>query len=300
MFPFDPENDSKAESKSDKLILYGFTLLFGGLIVAEILTAFSVAKLGVFFFLGAVIGLTVLHEFGHAWMARAFGWRVYEIVIGIGPVIKTWRWHTARVELKMWPLGGYVLPVPPDARPRRLAQFFIYFAGPGIELALVGALALVFGVDTLLSRSDAVVVIAAQSVCAAAIWGAVTNLFPMTTVDGAVTDGLGMLRSVFIKPDDVARQLASPYLVEGQRRLTARNGLGAREVFESGLLKHPNVFALHMGRFRALEMLGERTEGLMYLQTASVDARRSAACRAAIKAFIADVRREAQVAATFE
>ena len=143
-------------------------------------------------------------------------------------------------------------------------------------------------------------VIAAQAVCAAAIWGAITNLFPMTTADGAVTDGLGMLRSAFTQPEDVARQLASPYMVEGQRRLSAHNGLGAREVFESGLLKYPDVFMLHMGRFRALEMLGERTEGLMYLQTASVDASRSPQCRAALKEFIVHVRREAEVAAMFD
>ncbi|MGK0360059.1 MAG: hypothetical protein ACI9U2_002365 [Bradymonadia bacterium] len=300
MFPFDPDNNKKAESKSDRLILYGFVLLFGGLMVAEILNAFSVAKLGFFFFAGAVIGLTVLHEFGHAYMARAFGWRVYEIVIGFGPVIKTWRWGKARVELKAWPLGGHVLPVPPDARQRRLAQFFIYAAGPGIELAVVGVLALIVGVDTLLSSSDSVTVIAAQSVCAAAIWGTITNLFPMTTADGAVTDGLGMLRSAFMKPDDFSRQLASPYLVEGHRRLSAVNGLGAREVFESGIEQYPNVAALHVGRFRALEMLGERTEGLMYLQTASTDTKRSAQCRAELKDFIAHVRREAEIASTFE
>ena len=108
MFPFDPENNKPAESKSEKLIVYGFALLFGGLMAAEILSAFSVAKLSFFFFVSAVIGLTVLHEFGHAYMARAFGWRVYEIVIGFGPVIKTWRWGKARVELKAWPLGCLV------------------------------------------------------------------------------------------------------------------------------------------------------------------------------------------------
>lgn len=300
MLPFDPDNDKPAESKSDKLILYGFAVVFGGLIVAEILTQFSVAKLGFFFFIGAYIALTVLHEFGHAYMARAFGWRVYEIVIGFGPVIKTWRWGKARVEMKAWPLGGHVLPVPPDERPRRLAQFFIYAAGPGIELAVVAALALAFGVETLTSSSDSVAVIAAQAVCAAAIWGAITNLFPMQTADGAVTDGLGMLRSAFMQPEDFARQLASPYLLEGHRRLEAVNGLGAREVFESGIHKYPDVVALHIGRFRALEMLGERTEGLMYLHTASTNAARSPKCRAGLKDFIVQVKREAEIASMFD
>lgn len=289
-FPFGPDNDRKAESKSDRLILYIFVLLFVGLLGAEILSGFSVAKLGFFFFVGAYYGLTVLHEFGHAWAARAFGWRVYEIVIGIGPTIKTWRWGHARVEFNTWPLGGYVVPVPPNDEPNRLAQFCIYAAGPTIELALVGVLILAFGLDTLLSRSESVAVIAAQAVSAAAIWGAVTKLFPMVTTDGNMTDGLGMIRSWFMRRDDFARQQASPYLVEGHRRLRAKNGLGACDVFESGIARFPDIPQLHLGRFQALVMLGRQTEAMMYLQTASTDPARSEACRKALTEIIRLVR----------
>lgn len=290
MFPFDPDNDKQAESKSDRLILYGFVLVFGGLLAAEILSAFSVAKLGFFFFVGAWLALTVLHEFGHAWMARAFGWRVYEMVIGFGPTIKTWRWGGARVELNTWPLGGHVVPVPPDQTPRRFAQFCIYAAGPGIELLVVGVLVLGFGLDTLLSRSESVAVLAAQATCAAALWGAIVNLFPMTTVSGAVTDGLGMIRSWFMGEADFARQQASPYLAEGYRRLAGKNGLGACDVFESGIERFPDVAALHLGRFQALVMLGKRTEGMMYLQTASTDPARSADLRDTLKNAIRIIR----------
>lgn len=290
MFPFDPDNDKKAESKSDRLILYGFAIAFCGLIVAEILNAFSVAKLGFFFFIGAYIGLTVLHEFGHAWMARAFGWRVYEIVIGFGPPIKTWRWGKARVELNTWPLGGHMVPVPPDDAPRRTAQFWIYAAGPGIELLAVAVIAFIVGTDTLLSRSESIPVLAAQATCAAALWGALTNLFPMTTASGAVTDGLGMIRAWAMKPDDFDRQRASPYLVEGYRRLRAENAVAAYDVFDSGIARFPDVAQLHLGRYEALVMLGRRSEAMMYLQTASTNPARSTACRDALKEFMRLVR----------
>lgn len=295
MFPFDPENESKAESGSDKLFLYGFVVLFGGLMLAEILNGFAVRKLGAVFLLVAYIGLTVLHEFGHAWMAKAFGWRVYEIVIGFGPTVKSWRWGAARVELKAYPLGGHMVPVPPDDEPRRWAQFWIYFAGPGIELLTVAVLIGVVGWDRLLSPTDSLGVLAAQATCAAALWGAITNLFPMVTADGAVTDGMGMLRSASMQRADFNRQQASPYLVEGYRRLQAKNGLGANEVFESGLAKFPDVAGLHVGRFDALVMLGQRSEAMMYLQTASTNPARSAECRTALTEHLQMVRRLAAI-----
>jgi hypothetical protein len=295
VFPFDPDNESKAESGGDKLMLYGFVVLFGGLMLAEILNGFAIRKLGFAFLLIAYIGLTVLHEYGHAWMARAFGWRVYEIVIGFGPTVKTWRSGTARVELKAYPLGGHMVPVPPDDQPRRFAQFWIYFAGPGIELALVGVLIAIIGWDRLLTYSDSVGILAAQATCVAALWGAITNLFPMSTADGAVTDGLGMLRSPWMQQNDFARQQASPYLVEGYRRLQAKNGLGANEVFESGLARYPDIPALHIGRFDALVMLGQRSEAMMYLQTASTSPERSEDCRAALAEHIKLIRRLAEI-----
>ena len=238
-----------------------FGLLVAGLFGAEVLRDFTPAKSAVFFFLVAWFPLTALHEAGHAWMARVFGWRVFEVVVGFGRVVKRWQRGATRIELRAFPIGGYVVPVPRSREGAKLASFFIYAAGPGIEILLVVVLGLILGFDTLTSPSTSVGIIAAQAVSAAALTGAITNLLPMTTPEGGWTDGRGMLMSPFLDDEHFARQMASPYLIEGQRRLQGGAAAPALDVFESGLERYPSVVMLHLGRAQALIALERRYPG---------------------------------------
>ncbi len=272
----DPKDlEKEALAPAEQRFLRVFIALVGALFMAEILRDFTPAKSAIFFFILAWPPLLVLHELGHAWMARLFGWQVHEIVIGFGRVVKRWQRGSMQIELRALPLGGHVVPVPQTRKGARLASFFIYAAGPGIEIALVALVAAVLGLDVLTTATDHYGVIAVQAACAAALVGAVTNLLPVTTPEGAWTDGKGMLMSPFLADASLDRMMASPHLVEGNRQLARGDDAGALATFEAGITQFPEVVLLHFGRAVALVALERRLEALMHLQAAASDGART-------------------------
>lgn len=174
-----------------------FSFLFIALFTAEILRDFKVAKLSLPFFLISWVLLLAIHEFGHALMARALGWRVDLICLGFGKIRRTLIILGMEVEIRTIPLSGFVRPRPLDLISPRLKNFLIYSAGPGIELLLVAAIFLILGPSTLLHRSESITLIATQSFCIAALFGALFNLIPLPhrNDDGSQSwsDGLGMI-----------------------------------------------------------------------------------------------------------
>lgn len=63
----------------------------------------------IFFFLILLGILVTIHEFGHYWMARKFGVKVYRFSIGFGPVIFTRTWKNGtEFAISILPFGGYV------------------------------------------------------------------------------------------------------------------------------------------------------------------------------------------------
>jgi len=130
-------------------------------------------------------------------MARAVGWRVELISLGFGQVRKKTRILDMNVEIRTIPLSGFVRPRPLDFIAPQLKNFLIYAAGPGIEILLVLIIALLIGPSTLLQHSDSLLMIAIQSFCIAALFGAFFNLLPLPhrNDDGSRSwsDGLGMI-----------------------------------------------------------------------------------------------------------
>ncbi|HRQ90484.1 MAG TPA: site-2 protease family protein, partial [Bacteroidia bacterium] len=115
------------------------------------------------FFLVSWVVLLVLHELGHALMARWLGWRVERISIGTGKVrMRIWTFDMP-VEFRTIPLSGYVVPRPVDLAFPRLKHCLIYFAGPGIELLAVALIGFCVGFGTLLSPSSHLAMIVLQS-----------------------------------------------------------------------------------------------------------------------------------------
>jgi len=184
------------ETKNEWGILVIISFFFGLFLLAELAIDFTVAKLSVPFFLLSWVVLLAIHEFGHAIMARLLGWRVDLVAIGSGKVRSRFSVLGMPVELRTIPLSGFAVPRPTDLILPRLKQFLIYAAGPGIELFLAFAIALLIGFGEFFTRTTDVGLIAIQSFCAAAVVGATINLipFPHRTENGnAWSDGLGMI-----------------------------------------------------------------------------------------------------------
>src|SRR4051794_10214729 len=128
----------------------------------------------------------------------------------MGRTVGTFRAGAAVVEIRLFPIEGFVTCVPRNLHWPRLKSALIYFAGPGVELWLAATLLVVVGPDTLLSRSSDYGVIVWQSLAAASVLQGVLNLIPQSihTPEGPVAnDGLGILRSLFLPEAHYAQMI---------------------------------------------------------------------------------------------
>lgn len=196
MFDPHPGGHPSPRGAGERWTVWILSLLLAGLVIGALWQDFEPKKLSAVFFLLSWPALLVIHEFGHALMARALGWRVRRVCIGSGRPL--WRGEVwgLPVVVRAVPLSGYVEPVPRHLRQPRLREFLIFAAGPGIELAAAALPLLFLGAEVFLSQSDSLGVIALQSFSAAAIVGAAINLVPVpvrTERGFASTDGLGMI-----------------------------------------------------------------------------------------------------------
>ncbi len=193
--------DKEPTSKPEKVFLVVMSLAFFGMMVMEILTDYEPKKLGAVLFVVFWIPLLFIHEFGHAMMAKALGWRVSRIVIGVGKIFMRTRFLNAPMEIRMIPLEGFVQIAPKTIQFARLKHALIYFAGPGIELLMFfSVVAYLGGFEQFFTVSNEYSRIALQSFAFAALVGAVLNLIPMgiLTRDGSTpNDGMGILLCLF-------------------------------------------------------------------------------------------------------
>ena len=181
----------------------GFAAGFFGLMGMSIFEHYEPRKLGVIFVIVCWVPLLVIHEAGHAIVARLCGWEVERVVIGFGRTWRTWVIGDVPVIFKSVPLSGYVVPRPGNLQSPRLKNALIFAAGPAFELIAALIVIVITGPATVFQSSDALPVIAAQSFSLAAALGLVFTLVPHTvsTERGeSWSDGLGILMS-FRLPD---------------------------------------------------------------------------------------------------
>lgn len=210
MIEIDLEKDPKPASRDEKI----FLTIFFGLVLAcfcgAIIEDYRPIKLSALFFVLAWWPLLFLHELGHALVARALGWRVEKFVIGWGKVLKEFTFAGAKCEFRMFPITGFVLPRPRDVSHARLKQGLIYFAGPGIELALFFVIWLIVGPGSFMAPTTNYFDIFLKGVGLAAVFGAVTNLLPVgarTSSGIQPSDGLGIFLCIVTPKKEFERHI---------------------------------------------------------------------------------------------
>lgn len=292
---FDPQlgpqgPEERPPTAGERRFIFWFMAIFGLLLLAEIAKDFSPIKLAILFFLLAYPVLTVIHEGGHALMARWVGWRVERVVIGVGPVWRATEIGGVPVELRRVPLGGFVVPVPERLDRPRLSNALIFFAGPGAELLVIGLIALILGGD-LLQPSDRLPVIFAQSVAAAAAVGAAHNLIPFRTAEGQMSDGLGVLSSLSLTREDLELRQVMPDLLEAEARLEAGDLKGGQVALEAIRAAHPDhlLVELMISEMEA-RLGGRRGEMLMHVAQLGRRADLSERDKALVEATLARIR----------
>jgi hypothetical protein len=200
---YDPAPRRDPSGASEWIMAGVFLAIFVGLIVADILQNYHPAKLSALLVVLFWIPLLALHEGGHALVAYLFGWHVKQIVVGMGKILGRFRIGRARVEVRLFPVEGFVTCAPIKIRLPQLESALIYFAGPGVELLLAVGVLIVVGPDRLFQASEEYGVIVWQSLALAAAAQAVLNLLPFAvkTPEGILhSDGLGILLSFFRPP----------------------------------------------------------------------------------------------------
>jgi hypothetical protein len=203
-----PSSEQKPLTRGERWTYVLILLAVFGLFGLDIAVGFEPAKLSVLFILLFWIALLVTHEAGHAIAARLLGWHVGRIVLGFG---RTWvriRSYSAEIEIRSFPVTGFVLCVPTHLRQPRLRNALIYFAGPGTDLLIAALVIAIVGYDRILTPSADLGMIALQSLAVASLAQGVLNLIPFPSVsDGEfiVNDGLGIIRS-FTLPDSYFAQ----------------------------------------------------------------------------------------------
>lgn len=212
-----------------------FGTVFSLLIVAAIFEEFSPRKLSVVFILLFWVPMLVLHELGHAVAARLLGWDVKEIVIGFGRTLWQFRLGETQIRIKLAPVEGYVLPAANSARFLRAKSMAVYAAGPGAELLLLGIIVGFVGWGTVFSLSDNLGSIALQSLAIVILYSAGFNLLPFR-IDGAVSDGLGIISSPFISAEAIELRLLTVELRE-VRTLQATGKTDCALTLATGLLQ---------------------------------------------------------------
>ena len=207
------------------------------LLAAELLRGFTVVKLSVLGIALAWVPLLMLHELGHALAGWLAGWRIQEIVIGFGRELAQFRVGGCLVRLRAAPVEGYVVPSPTDVRHARWKSAFIYAAGPGAELAVVGLLWVLMG-ERLTRPATELHWILLQSIAVAAAMGVIFNLLPLPS-GGGVRDGLGILASLAVSDQAFQHHLARPFLSEAYRELHRERPAMALASVEQGLRAYP-------------------------------------------------------------
>lgn len=220
---------------SDRLIiaLIG-AIVFGGFAL-DLLVDFAWIKAGALVMFVAWIGLIVVHEVGHAAMAALLGWRVCRIVIGMGKPLLRFRAFGVPIQICRYPVGGHVVPAPLTTDGAGWKSSLIYMAGPGAELFVLLILLALFGFDQLTGAPTSFVVLSAQAIALAAILGVVFNLIPLTTREGGVTDGLGIVLSPGMSRESFQARQALPFTTAAEALLLAGHRTRAAEVLREGL-----------------------------------------------------------------
>lgn len=248
----------------ERLGALSFGLVLVALALAELASDGDPRKLSVLFILLSWYPLLAIHELGHAVTAAALGWRVHEIVLGVGPQLAVLRVFGAPLRLRLIPAGGFVVPSPRSLSGARLRSALIFAAGPGAELLAAGLLVLAWGPGEVFSGTTSVAGIAVQSFGVAAVLGAAMNLWP-TSAAGGASDGLGILYSLGAPEEHFRYRIARPHLQAAQDAIDAGEHDRALAGIDRALGERPKDPFLRAMRARCLSAAGDHGGALALL-----------------------------------
>ena len=201
-----------------------------------------------------LIASIVPHELGHAVMARMLGWRVFQIVIGVGKPCLKWRWRGIQFDLRWLPLGGITLMAPAGNAWFRVKRFLSVLAGPAVNAGMAAATLWIW--QGPVSEWDPITLpTVPQLFVFANLWVLAVNLWPHNAKESLrmPTDGKQLLDSFSRK--HLAEALALRFALEATSCRERKDLAGARDWCDRGLALYPdNVHLLSLTGVNHLDL----------------------------------------------
>jgi len=225
------------------------------------------------------------HELGHAVSAHLLGLKLFQISVGIGPLLWTGSFLGGRVEIRRYPFGGYTLALDNREKGFRLRHWIYVACGPIVNgLFLLAAWPLLerpVHLRTIGETWDPV-----KAFMIANVLVLLMNLLPRATrssLGPARTDGFHLLATPFMKREDVRKLLSLWYGAPASRALEERRNEDAIKLYREGLQDYPEAAHLRHDFAVALLRTGKceeaRQEFLMLLEDPGVDRAHQPLCR---------------------
>jgi tetratricopeptide (TPR) repeat protein len=193
----------------------------------------------------AVVGLfTVLtiipHELGHVIAGRALGWRVSQVVIGVGQPIFKRRWWGILFDFRTLPLSGATWLTPNNMRSYRLKKFLVILAGPAVNAGLAAGLLVILTGSARNLDFDSIPNWARLFIIAN-VFVLIVNLWPHQPKSGfgLGTDGKQLLQLISFSKTARAEILAQRFALEAFMCREQGDFRRARELCDEGLASVP-------------------------------------------------------------
>ena len=236
--------------------------------------------LNLFLFQVFLIASILPHEFGHTFVARWIGFRVFKVYVGFGKTIFTKNLFGFQTEFKAIPLGGLALAAPTDTSWFRLKQLAFVFAGPLANLLLCAVALLFVPLHQLwdfglIGRSLS----PGQAFLYANLFVLLQNLWPRTfntPIGKLASDGKLLWQTLFAKSHMTDSAIAARFALEAMDCHEKHQNAAALTWTQQGLASFPDNFLLlaRNSPSRAKALRG--SAGLF--QSASRSVRQSTCC----------------------
>lgn len=205
----------------------------------------------------SLVLLILLHELAHVVVASLMRYRVFEVVIGAGPVLVTHEGRRSRVVLRVLPGGGHTVAAPTRVGNWRATEFFFAIAGPMLHAATIAGAIAWYPSDPLIAGLVRVFILIS-------LIALVMNLIPIQGKGPhgmIVNDGARARRALVGAPEEADWVLAGRYIGESYIVRLRGEDVAALAWAERGLARSPEIPLLQLDAAVSLIRLGRFAEG---------------------------------------
>lgn len=197
-------------------------------------------------FLLSLFPLVIIHESGHAFVAKVFGFRIFSVTVGYGKRLFEIKPFGITMRFNLYPLSGQTVAIPHNDKGFRLKYWLYIFGGPATHLAFILILGPIFitkaSVANFLSRP-----LLLEPFLLANLFLLVMNLIPSPAKGigpGVYTDGHQLLHIPFFKSADFSRIIGLGRQVEAIELMRVEKYAEAIVILEELIAERPDDAAL--------------------------------------------------------